>query len=295
MKKLNNHVFRGQLLSAAVKSSWDLCQRLGRGKGGGRLLVRNLGFDVSLQCLVLSLSHAAKHWSIRPQVTIADLRTTFARFGSLHSITLPVDPATSKPRGFAFVYYVTRSDAETALKKINGTRIYAGMAAERIASEGGKEGKKKDVREKKKAEKASAGGGGGEKGRVVAVDWALGKEEWKKAQEGDKVEGEAAASDARSDDDESGSDEDDDDEDGSSDEDEDDDEDSDTSPVPEDLEDRDTTPQPVGDAEDDGLDDDEEEEEKPKAQGTTLFVRNISFEATEAELYDLYVPLLCAF
>jgi nucleolar protein 4 len=63
---------------------------------------------------------------------------------------------------------------------------------------------------------------------------------------------------------------------------------------PEDLEDRDTTPQPVGGAEDDGLDDDEEEE-KPKAQGTTLFVRNISFEATEAELYDLYVPLLRAF
>lgn len=163
------------------------------------------------------------------------------------------------------------------------------MAAERVASEGGKEGKKKDVREKKKAEKASAGGGGGEKGRVVAVDWALGKEEWKKAQEGDKVEGEAAASDASSDEDESGSDqEDDEDEEGSSDEDE--DEDSDTSPVPEDLEDRDTTPQPVGGAEDDGLDDDEEEA-KPKAQGTTLFVRNISFEATEAELYDLYVPV----
>ncbi|GAA5872851.1 hypothetical protein JCM3774_006347 [Rhodotorula dairenensis] len=264
MKKLNNHVFRGQLLSAAVKSSWDLCQRLGRGKGGGRLLVRNLGFDV----------------------TVADLRAAFARFGSLHSITLPVDATTSKPRGFAFVYFVTRSDAETALKKVNGTRIYAGMAAERIASEGGKEGKKKDVREKKKAEKASVGGGGGEKGRVVAVDWALGKEEWKKAQEGDKAEdGEAAASDASSDEDDTDSDSDAESEEGSSDENE--DEDSDTSPVPEDLEDRDTTPQPVSGAHNDGLDDDEEEE-KPKAQGTTLFVRNISFEATEAELYDLF-------
>lgn len=47
MTKLNNHVFRGVLVSAAVKSTWDLCQRLGRAKGGGRLLVRNLGFDVS--------------------------------------------------------------------------------------------------------------------------------------------------------------------------------------------------------------------------------------------------------
>jgi len=46
MTKLNNHVFRGVLVSSAVKSTWDLCQRLGRSKGGGRLLVRNLGFDV---------------------------------------------------------------------------------------------------------------------------------------------------------------------------------------------------------------------------------------------------------
>lgn len=48
MSKLNNHVFRSVLVSAAVKSSWDLCQRLGQAKGGGRLLVRNLGFDVSI-------------------------------------------------------------------------------------------------------------------------------------------------------------------------------------------------------------------------------------------------------
>lgn len=44
--KLHNHVFKGLLITAAVKSSWDLVQRLGRGKGGGRLVVRNLGFDV---------------------------------------------------------------------------------------------------------------------------------------------------------------------------------------------------------------------------------------------------------
>jgi nucleolar protein 4 len=50
MKKLNNHVFRGIVVGAAVKSSWDLTQRLGRAKGGGRLVVRNLGFDVSLPC-----------------------------------------------------------------------------------------------------------------------------------------------------------------------------------------------------------------------------------------------------
>lgn len=46
MTKMNNHVFRGVMVSAAIKSSWDLCQRQGRAKGGGRLLIRNLGFDV---------------------------------------------------------------------------------------------------------------------------------------------------------------------------------------------------------------------------------------------------------
>lgn len=222
---------------------------------------------------------------ILAQVTVADLRAAFARFGPLHSITLPVDASTSKPRGFAFVYFVTRSDAETALTKVNGTRIHAGMAAERIASEGGKEGKKKDVREKKKAEKATTGGGGGEKGRVVAVDWALGKEEWKKAQEGEKGEDADAASAASDEESGSGSEEDSD-EDGS-DEDEEDEEDSDTSAVPEDLEDRDTTPQPLASGANDAMSEDEEKEPVKKAEGTTLFVRNISFEATEAELYDL--------
>ncbi|GAA5829095.1 hypothetical protein JCM11251_004123 [Rhodosporidiobolus azoricus] len=269
MSKLNNHVFRGVLVSAAIKSTWDLCQRLGRGKGGGRLLVRNLGFDV----------------------TVADLRAAFARFGSLHSITLPVDPSTSKPRGFAFIYFVTRSNAETALKAVNGTRIYAGMAAERIASEGGKEGKKKDVRQKKKAEKEAQGGGGGEKGRLVAVDWALGKEEWKKAQEGgaegDEKESEEASE--SNSEERSGSEGEEDSEEDSDEEDEQEDDDSDLEPIAVGADGEPLAPaggKAVKD-EDDDLSD-LEEDSKPKQEGTTLFVRNMSFEATEAELYDLF-------
>ncbi|GAA6062588.1 hypothetical protein JCM10212_004183 [Sporobolomyces blumeae] len=254
MTKLNNHVFRGVLVSSAVKSTWDLCQRLGRARGGGRLLVRNLGFDV----------------------TIADLRAAFARFGSLHSITLPTDAA-GKPRGFAFIYYITKSCAEAALKAVNGTRIFAGMAAERIASEGGKEGKKKEVRAKKKAEKEQIGGGGGEKGRIVAVDWALGKEDWKKAQEGDeKAEGADESEDGTSESDEEDSDE------------SDEDDDSDMSPVEagkDEDEDEDVS-EPEAHPDDD--DDELEEEPQPENKGTTLFVRNISFETTEAELYDLF-------
>lgn len=272
MKKLNNHVFRGIVISAAVKSSWDLTQRLGRAKGGGRLVVRNLGFDVSLRldCNVQVLSLIASLL----QVTIADLRTVFSRFGSLHSINLPKD-STGKPRGFAFIYYITKSEAEKALKAINGSRIYAGMAKERIESEGGKGGKKKEVREKKKAAEKEVGGGGGEKGRLVAVDWALGKDDWKKAQE------EEAAKTAPSDDEESGSEEDSDEEDS----DEENSDDSDMSPVPEGADDMTPEPEHHPDDDDDELDEEPKGPAPPK--GTTLFVRNMSFEATEAELYDL--------
>lgn len=289
MSKLNNHVFRGVLVSAAVKSTWDLCQRLGRAKGGGRLLVRNLGFDVRLSSRPAFPCRNRRELTrlTLSQITVPDLRAAFARFGPIHSITLPINPSTSKPRGFAFVYFVTRSHAESAMKAVNGTRVFAGMAAERIASEGGKEGKKKEVREKKKAEREKLGGGGGEKGRVVAVDWALSKEEWQKAQEaeagGEVAEG--AASEGEDDDESEGS------EDESE---EDEDEDSDMSPVPEDLEqDSDMSPEPVGADERDQEDDEEEEKgAQEDERGSTLFVRNMSFEATEAELYDLCVSTL---
>ena len=216
------------------------------------------------------------------QVTIADLRSVFSKFGSLHSINLPLDSITSIPRGFAFIYYLSKSSAEKALAAINSTRIYPGMAQERVDTEGGKGGKKKEVRLAKRAADKEIGGGGGERGRVVAVDWAVGKDEFKRAQIDEKpAEVEAGSEDEDS---EEESDE------------EAHDDDSDMSPVPEGADDEDVemSPEPERHADDD--DDELEEEpvgpEPPK--GTTLFIRNMSFEATEAELYDLFVlSFLC--
>lgn len=212
------------------------------------------------------------------QVTIADLRTIFCHFGPLHSITLPLsaaDSATpSTPRGFAFIYYLSHSIAQKALDSINGTRIYGGIAQERIDSEGGKGGKKSEVRQKKKKEDLENGGGGGERGRVVAVDWALGKDEYKRAQVEEKAE--EAGSDVNSD--LSGPEEEED-----SDEEKEEDDDSDMTPIPEGADEE------MSEHHDD--DDDDELDEEPKGpeppKGTTLFVRNMSFEATESELYDL--------
>ncbi|KAK4056335.1 RNA recognition motif-containing protein [Microbotryomycetes sp. JL221] len=257
MKRLNNHVFRGHVVSATVKSTWDLTQRLGQARGGGRLLVRNLAFDI----------------------TIPDLRTVFARFGPLHSIILPFDEKTGKARGFAFIYFVAKTDAEKALQTINGTRIYAGMAQERIASEGGKEGKKKEIREKKKkAEDNKAGSN--ERGRLVAVDWALGKEEWEKAQQQEDAGPEAVAN-KDSDDSESDSEEDSDEDDESDEE-----EDSDLEPIAMGVEEDGDDDTKMEDEED--TEDDAEDDKSNTSKGTTLFVRNLSFEATEAEVYDLF-------
>jgi nucleolar protein 4 len=122
----------------------------------------------------------------------------------------------------------------------------------------------------------------GLKGRVVAVDWALAKAEYQKMEAGE----EAVAADEIKADKEEEEDSDmvpvpyksdsDDDEDESGDEDE---EEDDMSPVPEDL----AAPSDI---------EDESEEAKPAEhkpdQGTTLFVRNIQFEATEDELYNLF-------
>lgn len=232
--------------------------------------------DSSCATWVSRYAHAVAAALLTPnQVTIADLRSIFSKYGSLHSINLPLDGTTGAPRGFAFVYYLSKSSAEKALEAVNGTRIYSGMAQERIDSEGGKGGNKKEVRLAKKAAEKEQGGGGGERGRVVAVDWAVGKDEFKRAQV-DVVPQEGEA--------ESGEDEDEDEEES----DEEKDDDSDMSPVPEGA---DASPEPARHADDDDDELDEEPKGPEPAKGTTLFVRNMSFEATESELYDLCAPL----
>ena len=52
-------------------------------------------------------------------VTEAELRTHFAAVGPLSSISLPTDRATGKPRGFAFIEFNERADAEEAIRRLN--------------------------------------------------------------------------------------------------------------------------------------------------------------------------------
>jgi RNA recognition motif-containing protein len=52
--------------------------------------------------------------------TEADLRTYFGAVAPPSQVVLPVDRETGRPRGFAFVEYLDRSHAETAIQRFNG-------------------------------------------------------------------------------------------------------------------------------------------------------------------------------
>ena len=52
--------------------------------------------------------------------TEADLRTYFGTVAAPSQVVLPVDRETGRPRGFAFIEYVERPDAEQAIQRFNG-------------------------------------------------------------------------------------------------------------------------------------------------------------------------------
>ena len=52
--------------------------------------------------------------------TEADLRTYFGTVAPPSQVVLPVDRETGRPRGFAFVEYLDRANAEQAIQKFNG-------------------------------------------------------------------------------------------------------------------------------------------------------------------------------
>ncbi|EED82733.1 predicted protein [Postia placenta Mad-698-R] len=196
VNKLHAHVFKGSLLSATLKKRLDglakapKTAKAANPKGpapnrASRLIVRNLPFNISEQ----------------------DLRALFLPYGPIHSVDIPsaVDDAkeedgeatlqAKRGKGFAFVWMLSRKDAERAMEECNGMKVQAGMAARLVAD---KQKRKKQRREEAKAEKATTQRGedeGGEEDeseneeedgdagakpqaneRVIAVDWALSKD-----------------------------------------------------------------------------------------------------------------------
>jgi nucleolar protein 4 len=213
VERLNAHVFKGSVLGVTLNKRLDK-----RPNGSSRLIVRNLPWNI----------------------TESDLRALFLPYGVVYSVNIPFDsPAAEdeqrvrkpKAKGFAFVWMLTKADAEKALEGANGKIVNT---------------------------------------RPIAVDWALSKDKWESTKELTEVkeeDGSGPPSDGGS----------------STDED-----------------DSDQSEGGLGVHSDvtlnSGDEEDEEDEDRgnptkpelpPPEAGTTLFIRNVPWEATEDDMRQL--------
>ncbi|KAF8483530.1 RNA-binding domain-containing protein [Russula ochroleuca] len=262
VNKLHAHVFKGALLSVTLKKRLDGTAKLSHTSTpipsrANRLIVRNLPFDITEQ----------------------DLRAIFLPHGSIYSIDIPridvdnhvededEEPSTPlRGKGFAFVWMWNRKEAETAMNACNGMQVRAGFATDLIKD---KQKKKKTRREEKK--EAATSKALDDPGRTIAVDWALSKSKWE--EKGDVHEEKVSESQG-----EQGSDE-------------------DTENLRNIAEEPDECDDGEGsinhsDHEEAGEDVSDEEKARPSLPqpeaGTTLFIRNLPFLATEDELRTLF-------
>ena len=279
VNKLHAHVFKGSLLSVTLKKRLDSLSKAPSKQASAstktsapnrasRLIVRNLPFDITEQ----------------------DMRAVFLPYGPIHSIHIPIGEADAdgkkgRAKGFAFVWMLSKKDAEKALEECNGKTVRAGMAEGLVMDKQKRKKVRREERKRKQAIKAEddeedeAGEQDEASGeRVIAVDWALSKEKWQEEQAKMDVDDEKdvdMASVKSEEDSDSGSEGDTDDDtnlgvhDGSDDDDSSDNED--------DINPDDTNEKPV------------KPQLPPPETGTTLFVRNVPFVATEDELRTLCV------
>ncbi|GAA97629.1 uncharacterized protein L969DRAFT_94770 [Mixia osmundae IAM 14324] len=242
---LHGKILQASYLTAVTQWEYDATTRQGKAAGGGRLMFRNLDFGISE----------------------LDLRTCVSQYGPIHSIDIPQTTAPSygqaaaqsRGRGFAFVWFIRREDAQKALEGANGRKVWPGYGQEHITSAG-------------QVEEA-------DRGRVMAVDWALGKRDWEAAEAG-RLQADPKTHEEQEQDEEMAE---------------------DRSNEPDEASETDDADEGESESEseseeeiEDLMDSDEkEDDEGPKQRSSstdaaTLFVRNIQFEATEDELYQVF-------
>ena len=253
INKLHAHQFKGSLLSVELKKRTDgalrremhmrddtrkkqhsIQEQIEQFSGktlpvhqnhldhASRLIVRNLPFDMSME----------------------DLRAVFLPYGALYNVSLPTDESSGRGRGFAFIWYVSKSDAAKAMEAINGVSLRHGAAEQarlkKAQGKNGREAAKKALADVHKTAQPA---------RPVAVDWSLSQKDWMAQAEEESDE--------------------------------------ETSPKRKSM---DMSDEEDGDEESE--DDDTEAKKRPTLAppeaGTTLFIRNLPYQATEQELKDLF-------
>ena len=253
INKLHAHQFKGSLLSVELKKRTDgalrremhmrddtrkkqhsIQEQIEQFSGktlpvhqnhldhASRLIVRNLPFDMSME----------------------DLRAVFLPYGALYNVSLPTDESSGKGRGFAFIWYVSKSDAAKAMEAINGVSLRHGAAEQaRLKKAQGKNGRETAKKALADVHKTA------QPARPVAVDWSLSQKDWMAQAEEESDE--------------------------------------ETSPKRKSMDMSDEE-----DGNEESEDDDTEAKERPTLAppeaGTTLFIRNLPYQATEQELKDLF-------
>jgi RNA recognition motif-containing protein len=71
------------------------------------------------------------------------LKSLFAEFGEVENIKLIKDRFSGRPKGFGFLEMPSNSEADQAIKALNGNRIDGNSIIVRPADSGGKKRKKK--------------------------------------------------------------------------------------------------------------------------------------------------------
>lgn len=245
-----------------------------------RLIVRNIPFEATEQ----------------------DIRAVFLPYGPIYSIHIPLDdvqgeqsaneptPARRKLRtkGFAFVWMLSKKDAEKVIEGCNGTVLRAGIAQSLVSDKQKKKKERRleakrlkgtlankekvdeeDAEEKEENRQQEETNKSTE--RVIAVDWALSKDRWEeeRAKMEDVEMDNFSESETINENDGS---------------------DGETDSADDHLGVHD------GESQDNESESDEEEEDEnervkpqlpPPETGTTIFIRNVPFEATEDELRAL--------
>ncbi len=74
------------------------------------------------------------------------LKALFAEFGEIASVKVIKDRFSGRPRGFGFIEMPSNSEADQAIKALNGNRIDGNNIKVRPADSGGKKRKKRPFR-----------------------------------------------------------------------------------------------------------------------------------------------------
>ena len=296
--KLHAHTFKGSQLSVHLKKRLDAAARRVQHMRPDTLSKRKAMMekvlDTSGRAEELDMSAPLSHDSrlivrnLPFDVTTDDLLSVFLPYGAVYDIKLPkkeesrdegsqdtadaAEASTSANRGFAFVWFVSRADAERAMQGVNGQSLRHG-AAQQAAVKSAK-GKKGRTAAKEALAKVQEGA---QPARPVAVDWSLAQSDWlsrSAAEENEEEEQEEA-------------------EDGAEEPDETDDEPSGTKRKLSEDDEEESEDSDEAAEEDEDADEDAGAKE-PKAQQSTpdeentLFIRNLPYQATETELRDLF-------